>query len=297
MQENQIIIFHPDDETYNVLMRRAVEYAILSVPFTVNRMSIDNPAQRIENIAKGKLAEYLFLEYCEKNGINIDTKECTTPFYQVDKRDFLFSNFECDIKNNYFWNNKPHSSVEELIIKFPALIPNRHKDDQWDKRTKSYFNRKVMFVFTFMQAGYLVGRNRQGGVVEVILSKEQGECLKRLIKHYNGCPIEKEPYTPDSFWGEFGQLKFTIRNVSPLYITAYATQEYFNIFHDIGGEDVSTNYQNDPFPNWYDRKGTGAKFLGGSIFTKIKNAACPIRSLPSFRELLDKLGYPRDEAF
>jgi hypothetical protein len=102
MQKDEIITYHPDEKTYDMLVYQAVNYAVISSPFTVNRMNIDNVSERIQNIAKGKLAEMLFVEYCNERGVGISTEECTTPFYQVDRRDFLLGDFECDIKNNFF---------------------------------------------------------------------------------------------------------------------------------------------------------------------------------------------------
>jgi hypothetical protein len=229
----------------------------------------------------------LFVEYCNESGVGISTEECTTPFYQVDRRDFLLGDFECDIKNNFFWNTGTQSPIEELIIKFPALVPNRWEGDQWSKRNESYFGKRVMFIFTFMQAGYLKDGDRVDGILSIDLSKSQKEYLIQLTKRYQGKPQDKEPYTPEEFWKEFGQVKFIITKRSPLYITAYATSEHFHLFRDTDGRHVSHHYQQNPFQNWYEQTPRGAKFLGGAIFTRIKNATCPIVLLPPFKEFVD----------
>jgi len=287
MKKDEIITYHPDEKTYDMLVYQAVNYAVISSPITVNRMNIDDVSERIQNIAKGKLAEMLFVEYCNESGVGISTEECTTPFYQVDRRDFLLGDFECDIKNNFFWNTGTQSPIEELIIKFPALVPNRWEGDQWSKRNESYFGKRVMFIFTFMQAGYLKDGDRIDGILSINLSKSQKEYLIQLTKRYQGKPQDKEPYTPEEFWKEFGQVKFIITKRSPLYITAYATSEHFHLFRDTDGRHVSPHYQQNPFQNWYEQTPRGAKFLGGAIFTRIKNATCPIVLLPPFKEFVD----------
>ena len=44
-------------ESYNQIIKKGLEYAIISIPFTYDRMGIPDLVQKIINIAKGKVAE------------------------------------------------------------------------------------------------------------------------------------------------------------------------------------------------------------------------------------------------
>jgi len=104
MSESEIIIVDgiPSNE-YDQLINECVRYSIISLPFTVDRMSIPNEKQRALNIAKGKVAEALFKFFCNNNNLNPDFDTCTTPFWTVDKRDFILDSCEWDIKNNFIY--------------------------------------------------------------------------------------------------------------------------------------------------------------------------------------------------
>ena len=102
MTEKEVIIVDGiPSAQYHSLIEGCVKYAIISLPFTVDRMKIPNPQQRAFNIAKGKIAESLFQFFCKNNGINPDFESCSTPFWTVDNRDFILRSTEWDIKNNF----------------------------------------------------------------------------------------------------------------------------------------------------------------------------------------------------
>ncbi len=66
LESDVIIVDGISDSEYNSLIEECVKYAIISLPFTVDRMSIPNEKQRALNIAKGKIAEALFETFCKK---------------------------------------------------------------------------------------------------------------------------------------------------------------------------------------------------------------------------------------
>ncbi len=287
MAKDEIIFYEVNDENkIKDIVDKSVKYAILSLPFTINRMEIEDVDRRLLNIIKGKIAEYMFFDFCDEKGINIDKDSCSTPFYQVDKRDFLFGDYECDIKNNYIWKTE---GLE--YIKLPALVPNRHDFDQWSKRNESYFGKKVMFLFTFIEQGELRNGMRNYTFLEIKLDDHQKELLRETCNTYQGKPQNEPPFDfdEDEFLEEFFKTNQTIVAKYPkpikLIITGYATKEEFDLFKDTNGKGTPTNYMNYPWQNWYEQTDNGAKFLNGVIITKIKNATCPIYLLPSIKSL------------
>jgi hypothetical protein len=80
-----------ENRLYERLVLEAVEYAILSLPYTINRMELKETSTRIVNIAKVKLSETLFIHFCRANEILLRIDTCQTPFYQPDRRDFILA--------------------------------------------------------------------------------------------------------------------------------------------------------------------------------------------------------------
>ncbi len=284
MTRDEIICHKVNENKIKDIVDKSVKYAILSLPFTVNRMKIEDVDDRLLNIIKGKIAENMFFDFCNEKGINIDKDSCLTPFYQVDKRDFLFGDYECDIKNNYIWE------TEDLeYIKLPALVPNRHDSDQWSKRNESFFGKKVMFLFTFIEQGELRNGMRNYTFLEIKLDNRQKEILRKKCDTYRGIPQNEPPFDEDEFLEMFFKTNQTIVAKYPesikLIITSYATQKEFYLFQDTNGKGTPTNYMNNPWRNWYEQTNKGAKFLNGVIITKIENATCPISLLPSIKSL------------
>lgn len=127
MIEREVIVLNsiPEAEHEN-LLEACVRYAIISLPFTTNRMGISSERQRILNIAKGKIAEALYWFFCKHNQIRPDFKSCATEFWDVYKRDFLLNGYEWDIKNNFIYHKGDHPGN---YVHLPALIPNRFECD------------------------------------------------------------------------------------------------------------------------------------------------------------------------
>jgi len=266
MNANEIIFFKVNNKRkLNEIIKKSAEYAFLSLPFTIDRMNYGfdkiSISKRINNIFKGKIAEELFFTFCSEKKIPIDNSKCITPYYMTDKRDFLYDNYEFDIKNNFYWDTGNFKD----FIKLPALVPDRHSKDQWSKRNNSLFGKKPAFVFTFMKHGEVINKKRYYKFVEIILDDNDYNLLQEKIKQYKGIPLENEPIDMKNFLDDIN-IKFKQNEIDymELIITAYATEEHFPIFKKVGG----------------------TKFLNGAISTRIDNREAPIEKLPSFLSLI-----------
>ena len=271
MKEDEVIVVdgigHAD---YDSLITDCVKYAIISLPFTVNRMDIPDFKKRAKNIDKGKIAEALFQLFCRANNINADFDACATPFWTVDNRDFLLNGYEWDIKNNFYYCSGDIYSGK--YTHFPALIPNRYDGDQWSKRDccRHLGANGVKFLFSFLKGADLENDERGQEFLDINMSQDQLNLISKLHKYYNGQPQQKRPFSEDKFWKRFGNgdtSLFSLHNRPSLVITAVA------------GEGDWDKFQNtDP-----------TKFLNGTICTKITNKTCPISQLPSFLSLYPHL--------
>lgn len=289
MKDSEIIIFNDvPSQVYYSIIKESVMYAIISLPFTINRMSIYSLDRRIENIAKGKIAEKLFKYYCEINSIPADFRTTITPFYQTDNRDFLLDGFEWDIKNNFIHHDG--NLLEDFKYKdLPALIPDRHNKDQWSKREKKYFDESkgVRFLFTFLKASDKDSRKQ---FIEIKLSKDQQDFLWNLIEKFCGKEFIDEPFKTDWFWSKMKEFKddapsLEINDLPNLVITGYAGKEIFDQFKITNSGD-NQNFIAYLQPQWYQiikkEKGQLLKFLNGTIWTRISNATLPVTKLKAF---------------
>ena len=64
-----------ENSIYDRLVSTSVQYAVISLPYTINRMDLRDPISRITNIAKGKISEKLFIHFCHVNDIPVPNKE------------------------------------------------------------------------------------------------------------------------------------------------------------------------------------------------------------------------------
>ncbi|MCS7005904.1 MAG: hypothetical protein NZM38_11340 [Cytophagales bacterium] len=266
MLPSELIFFHQVPPShFQKMVRQAAEYAILSIPFTFNRMGIESISKKILNIAKGKVAEYMFRYFCFQSDIQVDFESCQTPFYQPDRRDFLWNGKEWDIKNNFLYYSKEFLNPESYL-KLPALIPNQHENDQWQKRLTSYFQLPVAFLFTFLKNGNRYGEN----FMEIFVSSRQLKILHHFYRQYQGKAQLLPPFKEKEFWNEFSTFQIEISHQPTLVITGYATQQEWSLFRD---------------------SGNGIRFYGeGVLKTVINNRFCWIEQLPSFRSMIQKLG-------
>ena len=295
MIEGDVIIVDgiPDSE-YDLLIEECVKYAIISLPFTVDRMSITNEKKRALNIAKGKIAEALFEIFCRKNNINIDFDICTTPFWTVDNRDFVLNGNEWDIKNNFIYCQSEYFNGNYTDL--PGLVPNRYNGDQWSKRNENLIagTNGVCFLFTYLKNADLINGQRGNEFLEIDISPNQQSFIRELYKKYGGKPQQFEPFTSQWFWesmAQKGNSNYFRLNFRPhLIITGYANETHWSMFEDTGPFDRSNNFQIYTKPRWYLKSQKGScNFLNGTLWTTITNATTPISNLPSFSSLYPTL--------
>ena len=274
MNEDEVIVVDgiPDD-AYRSIVEESLRYAILSLAFTVNRMALNSLKSRLINIAKGKIAEKLFFFFARRNAIPLDTTPCRTPFYQVDRRDFILNDLEWDIKNNFLFHSG--DLLPDFYTHLPALVPDRNSRDQWAKRYEKQIpaSKGVAFLFTFMKLSDRRG-NSFPRFFDLELSKAQLDLLHRAHSKYRGKAQTKAPFREEVFWKEWQKsnerktIDFKINNFPALIITAYATENEFNRFQ--------------PLPE--DRM-----FVNGALHTRIRNRSVPVKELPSFASLFPHL--------
>jgi hypothetical protein len=291
MKNNEIIVVDSiPSESYDMIVKSSFEYALLSLPFTINRMSIDDIEYRILNIAKGKIAEGLFEFFCNENNILIDTKRCQTEFWKVDKKDFILNNIEWDIKNNYIYTN-PNQKIN--YVDLPALIPNRHPNDQWGRRIHNLHlgtSPESAFVFTFIKNADVVNGTRKSEFVSTCFNEKQIAFLNKIHNKYNGLPIEAQPFEPQEYIDRFFSLSddtsYSLVRREPLYITGIAQSKDWELFKDTGPR-TDNNYIDYINPHWYMKSRSGSiNFMDHVLWTKIVNKTVPISFLESFHSFI-----------
>lgn len=294
IEKDIVIVDGIIDADYDALIESCVKYAIISLPFTVDRMAIPDEKQRALNIAKGKIAESLFQYFCNKNQIFPDFNTCSTPFWTVDNRDFLLNGIEWDIKNNFIYcpNNLYHGNYIDL----PALIPNRFNGDQWTKRDERLIanSNGVNYLFTFLKNASLVNGQRTNEFLEIVLTQGQQNFIRNLYAQYKGLPQKSLPYTEDWFWSEMSKLGthelFKLNFRPQLVITGYADSSLWQNFKDTGPYDRHNNWQTFRQPRWYTKTAKGScNFLNGTLWTTITNSTLPVENLKAFIDLFPNL--------
>jgi hypothetical protein len=264
----QIIRIQIENSIYDRLMAESVRYAIISLPYTINRMNLLDIQSRITNIAKGKISEDIFLHFCDLNEIPVKTENCQTPFYLPDKRDFIIGREEWDIKNNFLRHDEDILSTEQYL-NLPGLIPNRGGWDQWSKKDKCLHapeTESVCYLFSFMK-----GWKGKVPFVSIEISDDQ---IAFLIKLIQSSRIKEQPYQEKWFWSEMTKLgngiPFTyLLNFHPeLILCGLAQEKDFSRFIDLKPQ----------------------LFQKGLFKTRINNKGIDIKELSSFLSLYPRLG-------
>lgn len=259
------------DSEFRKAVNVAFEYALLSISFTINRMNLNNLEKRILNITKGKLAEIIFKEYCTSKGLSLDFSSCETPFYQNDKRDFLWKQKEWDLKNNFLACQNTLLTKEKLN-ELPALVPSKNEYDQWAKRQKKYFNTStdVGFVFSFM-VGKLENGPLLNDLISISFTKDQQVFLEKVYNKFNGNRQNKKPFEENAFLNKWHEISIPTSKPtieigfnSPIYITGFASKGQWPLF------------QNCP----------PSTFAQGKFRTRINNSYCAVNKLPSFASVM-----------
>jgi len=249
------------------IVTKAINYALISIPFTYNRMELSKLANRIQNITKGKIAELIFQHFMIKNKLEVNFSSCQTPFYMPDKRDFLMGEYEWDIKNNFVRSASILKS--DQVIELPALVPNRPSSqyftDQWEKRNemKHPTSLGTRFVFTYME------RPVKRDFIDVQIHSQLQKFYEMIKQKYPKVKKGQAPFTDTWFWNEMSKVDFPRYQLNQklrLYITSWAGEEHFKYFYD-------TEKQN----------------FNNMIYTILKNKTIKTHRIPSFASLFPKL--------
>ena len=264
LAHNIIVVDDLPERIQDRIINKAINYALISISFTYNRMDLKLLANRIQNISKGKIAELIFQHYLTQNKTQVDFTSCQTPFYLPDKRDFLMGEYEWDIKNNFV--RTPQKLSQDEVIELPALIPNRPSSmyftDQWEKRLemKHPTSKGCRFVFTFME------RPLRQDFIEIKVHPALQTFYQNLKRNFPFKSKDQAPFTEAWFWNEISKVDFPTHHLNQelrLYITAWAGEDQFPLFFN-----------------------TEKRNFDGKIYTRIKNKTIKVHRLPAFGNLI-----------
>lgn len=256
VKQEDIIIFNDfNEKDYDNSIKRATAYAILSVPYTWDRMGygsdIDGIRKRITNIIKGKVAEYIFEFYCKSKGVNISTKDTQTEFWRYDKKDFVIDNTKFDLKNNFFF--KSNGIVEDEILEFPALIPVKQYSDS------------VGYIFSFMSTKDFFNLELSDDV------------LYEISQINNGCSGQQINNRPIYFTTE--------RQYFLDMFDKYGKQKVIDIYDRPELIICGVKYPNDVTKEYFSYlpKDTTLQYKSGRIKTRTNNYYTKIKNLNPFK--------------
>jgi len=237
--------------------QNAMDYAALSLPFTVNRMNLASVENRFRNIFKGKLAEHIFESFLKSLSIEADFEAGNTPFWLSDRFDFRWNNYDWDIKNNFVNHNLNQLSGTRKL-QLPNLIPDRHANDQWGKWLQHSNRSTKAFVFTFMC---------KQDIPVMKLNKQQLSLLDRAIRYYQNRIVNSQPFDEIIFLQEF-----------------YASNRFDNIKLKPVNMLIGA-YCNEHHCTYFQKK--SAQVFGENLFkTIITNQFAESKDLPAFKDLL-----------
>jgi len=238
----------------------AIKYAFFSLPFTVNRMQVQQPEQRLLNIFKGKVAEGIFLEFLKCQQFIADSSTCETPYFQPDRRDFMLNDYEWDLKNNFVHTDQLLYAAKNAL---PALIPDRYQGDQWSKRLQlsSTKSKGLIYVFTFMPHY----ASEKIPLLQCTVDNEQKKTIDLLCERWNNKHQLSEPYSDAALNSMFFSSRkpedcYKFQGQLSMLITSVAGPNQWNLF----------------------KSQKPQSFANGLIKTKIQNRYCPVNDLPDF---------------
>lgn len=270
--KHTLIRIQIENNIYDRLVTDSIKYALLSLPYTINRMKLRDIRSRITNIAKGKISEKIFLHFCEQNAIPVQTEKCQTPFYLPDKKDFIMGREEWDIKNNFLRHTGPILSLDNYL-NLPALIPNRGEWDQWTKKDICLHTPEtetVCYLFSFMK-----GWEGRAPFLSIELTDDQISFISELSTHRKN---KETPYTEDWFWtkmttlGDGNPFNYHLNFHSELILCGVAQKKDFIHFKKL----IPQNFQN------------------GLFQTRINNMGLEIKNLSSFLTFYPRLAEKMD---
>lgn len=245
MNSDEIILYKINDSAeQKKIMNMAIDYAILSIPFTFDRLGNRNLTKNILNIAKGKFAESYFYSYCDSQDLNYECGPVTTPFYQADKKDFVLNDFEWDIKNNFLVHDEHTLNANEYLDQL-ALIPNRGAWDQWSKRNSKNLQdtKGTGYVFTYMKKGTPNDKNE---FLKINMNLAQKNLMLDLYEKYEGKNQHQKPYGDDEFWEKFysvgPEYNYELTEFPTLVICGIALENDFQKFRQIKPSSIYSKY-------------------------------------------------------
>lgn len=258
MQLLDNIAYNISDDKFNKAINHSLKYATISLPWTINRMAYKSQKKGIEkrlrNIVLGKIPEYVLWDFFKGCNLKVVSGAGETDYWEKDNFDFLLE----------INGNKEEWDVKSLSIDFtklekndwmrlPALIPNRHKKDQWSKRKKIYLENSncKRYIFVYLKNPGL----------KISLSEEQLAAFKDIFdnqKYYQS--------QADYILRKIGKIKLDYKKRDNcLVVSAVAGIEEFNLFKEIE---------------------MGTLFCGDLIKTRIENMGVEVGKLPSFLEIV-----------
>lgn len=252
LKENLLYEFAFDD--IRLCVRQAQRYAYISLPWTLNRMqyTMDKPGleRRLRNIILGKVPEYLVENVFRDYHIRFERQAGDTDFWQRDKFDFLLyingHPEEWDLKCLML----PFGKIAKSDwMKLPALVPHRHKNDQWAERNHTVLakTKQKRFLFAYLDTPSLF----------VKLQPSQVDSYNKIINN-----PEKYIRQDDFILRTLGGIETSFPSEPlRLVISAVAAPAEWDLFKTIPA---------------------GTKLAGGIIKTRIRNVGVPIQNLPSF---------------
>ena len=253
--EDVIIWNDFSEREYDTAIKHAAVYAVLSVPYTIDRMNYGNSPEgllkRIENIVKGKVGEYLFEAYCQTHDINISRRETETPFWRYDKNDFIIDGTTVDLKNNIIWGG--YDIIKEEVVNFPALVPA----DQFEKPHPS----KFMYVFSFMNTKDFFSIELNEATLRHIGTINDGCCGKQLKEKPSYYTNDRQ-YFLDLF-AKFGKQPVVKINSYPHLVIAGMSQDLRGFYKTPAG--------------------TMFRYRSGNIKTRKENYTLEVKNLSPFK--------------
>lgn len=278
MDASEIIIHRlSSSDEFDLLVKKAFSYSLLSLPFTVDRMRLKNIKSRILNIYKGKLAEAVLENWAQAKGFPLNFKSGESGFWTRDLYDFSFEGIEWDLKNNFTHSASILPPVEYLML--PALVPNRHGEDQWLRAVNS---KNKGFLFSFMSQEEFPSPG------QISLSGAQTQFIQEV--NQSDVDRDEKPFEENWFFEELkkrGSEPVIEHSIIPaLVITGYATSQHYPKFLDTDGIE---HFNYAMFGGkWYELDPKNRlNFRKGLVRTRIRNATCPIVGLPSFKSLIE----------
>jgi len=260
MKLNQNLSYSFSSDEYLPALKRARRYALISLPWTINRMAYtrDRPGleRRLRNIILGKLPEYLITKVLQDYSVRFDLQAGETNFWKQDNFDILlYINGhveEWDLKclTTYFKEIEPSEWLE-----LPALIPDRHTHDQWSLRNRtvraSTLQKRFLFVFL----------DHPG--LHIQLTPEQVTTYHKIIAH------PKQYLRQDDF------ILRTLGDV-PLQLDS----KYLRlVISAVAGPDEWGLFQSVPARTYWP---------GTPVHTRIRNKGVAVKYLPAFLEIIGR---------